>query len=147
MSVVAPDVIFERRVSTGNDDAEENPSGSVNLSSSDLELVQESSTQTIGIRFQNVNVPPEATIVKAWLQFQADESHLRHDVPDVRSPGERQPRDLFLLEQQHLLAPATDGERLVVTTGLEHRKPGTGSADPEPRPGDPAGRGPAATPW
>ena len=74
VNVVAPDVIFERRVSTGNDDAEQSSSGSVNLSSSDLELVQESSTQTIGIRFQNVNVPPEATIVKAWVQFQADES-------------------------------------------------------------------------
>ena len=75
VSVVAPDVIFERRVSTGNDDAEQSSSGSVNLSSSDLELVQESSTQTIGIRFQNVSIPPEATIVKAWVQFQADESH------------------------------------------------------------------------
>ena len=74
VSVLAPDVIFERRVSTGNDDAEQSSSGSVNLSSSDLELVRESSTQTIGIRFQNVNVPPEATIVNAWLQFQADES-------------------------------------------------------------------------
>ena len=74
VSVVAPDVIFERRVSTGNDDAEQSSSGSVNLSSSDLELVRESSTQTIGIRFQNVGIPPEATIVNAWLQFQADES-------------------------------------------------------------------------
>ena len=71
----APPTVFERRVSTGNDDAEESSSGSVNLSSSDLELVQESSTQTIGIRFQNVGIPPEATVVNAWLQFQADESH------------------------------------------------------------------------
>ena len=71
----APPTVFERRVSTGNDDAEESSSGSVNLSSSDLELVQESSTQTVGIRFQNVGIPPEATVVNAWLQFQADESH------------------------------------------------------------------------
>ena len=75
VNVLAPDIVFERRVSTGSDDAEESSSGSVNLSSSDLELVQESSTQTIGIRFRNVNIPPEATIVNAWLQFQADESH------------------------------------------------------------------------
>ena len=75
MNVLAPDIVFERRVSTGNDDAEESSSGSVNLSSSDLELVQESSTQTVGIRFQNVGIPPEATVVNAWLQFQADESH------------------------------------------------------------------------
>ena len=75
VNVLAPDIVFERRVSTGNDDAEESSSGSVNLSSSDLELTQESSTQTIGIRFQNVGIPPEATVVNAWLQFQADESH------------------------------------------------------------------------
>ncbi len=44
VSVLAPDLVFEVRVSTGSDDAEESSSGSVNLSSSDLELVQESST-------------------------------------------------------------------------------------------------------
>ena len=75
VNVLAPDIIFERRVSTGNDDAEQSSSGSVNLSSSDLELVQESSTQTIGIRFQGLAIPSGATIVNAWLQFQADESH------------------------------------------------------------------------
>ena len=62
-------------MSTGNDDAEEQASGSVGRSSSDLELVQESSTQTVGIRFQGVDIPLGATIVNAWLQFQADESH------------------------------------------------------------------------
>ena len=67
--------ILEVRVSTGNDDAEEQASGSVGRSSSDLELVQESSTQTVGIRFQGVDIPLGATIVNAWLQFQADESH------------------------------------------------------------------------
>ncbi len=67
--------ILEVRVSTGSDDAEEQASGSVGRSSSDLELVQESSTQTVGIRFQGVDIPLGATIVNAWLQFQADESH------------------------------------------------------------------------
>ena len=67
--------ILEVRVNTGSDDAEEQASGSVGLSSSDLELVQESSTQTVGIRFRGLAIPAGATIVNAWLQFQADESH------------------------------------------------------------------------
>ena len=61
-------------VVTGSDDAEEQTSGSVGLTSSDLELVRESSAQQIGIRFQGVDIPFGATIVNAWVQFQADET-------------------------------------------------------------------------
>ncbi len=63
-------------VSSGSDDAEENLSGRVNLSSSDLELADESSAnpgQTIGMRFAGVDIPQGATIVAAYIQFQADE--------------------------------------------------------------------------
>ena len=66
------------RVSSGNDDAEENQSGSVNLSSSDLELADETSAgnpnQTIGMRFVGVDITQGATIVDAHVQFQVDES-------------------------------------------------------------------------
>ena len=63
------------RVGTGADDVEESPSGSVNLSSSDLELVADgSSVQTVGIRFPALAVPRGATIVRAWVQFSADEA-------------------------------------------------------------------------
>ena len=34
-----------------------------------------SGTQQVGIRFQGVDIPPEATIVNAWVQFQADETN------------------------------------------------------------------------
>ncbi len=74
VTVVAADIIFERRVNSSSDDAEEQTSGSVGLTSSDLELVQESSAQQIGIRFQGMDIPPGATIVNAWVQFQADET-------------------------------------------------------------------------
>jgi len=50
------------QVSQSSDDAEEQSGGSVGLTSSDLELVQESTLQTVGIRFQGITVPKSATI-------------------------------------------------------------------------------------
>jgi hypothetical protein len=64
---------LDRRVAGGSDDAEEKPSGSVNTSSGDLELVDDDGLQTVGIRFRNVTIPPGATIVTAYVQFQVDE--------------------------------------------------------------------------
>jgi hypothetical protein len=63
----------EVRVAASADDAEENPSGTVDLTSSDLELVNDGADQTIGMRFAGVAVPPSATIVRAWVQFTVDE--------------------------------------------------------------------------
>ena len=62
-------------VRAGSDDAEENVgSGSVSLSSSDLELVTDGTTvQTVGMRFTNVTVPRGATITNAYVQFGVDE--------------------------------------------------------------------------
>ncbi len=67
-------VTLEVRVSNGNDDAEEQTDGSVGTGSSDLELVQEDTLQTVGIRFNGIDIPPGATITDAWLQFTADET-------------------------------------------------------------------------
>jgi hypothetical protein len=64
----------EIRVAASADDAEERASGSVKLTSSDLELVFDKSDQTIGLRFTNLDIPPGATITNAYIQFQADES-------------------------------------------------------------------------
>jgi len=68
-------ITFEARVAASSDDAEESFSGSVGLTSSDLELVLESSIQTVGIRFNSVAIPQGSTIVKASIQFQADETN------------------------------------------------------------------------
>jgi chitodextrinase len=58
------------------DDAEERvSSGSMDLSSSDLELgVTGGSAQLVGMRFVGVDVPRRATILSASLQFTADET-------------------------------------------------------------------------
>ncbi|RZS93362.1 InlB B-repeat-containing protein [Aquimarina brevivitae] len=66
-------------ISTGGDDVEEDKNGTIYDNSSDLELVYDSynnsSFQVIGLRFQAINLPKNATITSAYLQFTADESH------------------------------------------------------------------------
>ena len=66
--------VIEVRVSSPSDDAEESASGSVSLNSSDLEMVYDGSDQTVGMRFNGVDIPPGAAIVNAFIQFQVDET-------------------------------------------------------------------------
>jgi hypothetical protein len=67
--------VRDYQVAAGADDAEESPSGSVKLTSSDLEMVvDKSSVQTVGLRFPGVDLPAGASITSAHLQFQADEA-------------------------------------------------------------------------
>ena len=62
------------RVAVGSDDAEQRLSGSVALTSSDLELTDDKgNTQTVGLRFTNIAIPTGATVTSAYVQFQADE--------------------------------------------------------------------------
>ena len=62
------------RVKSSSDDAEESSSGSVNLSSSDLELVFDTSNQQVGMRFTGVSIPRGASITNAYIQFKVDET-------------------------------------------------------------------------
>lgn len=67
--------VLDRRVSGSNDDAEQFVSGGpMDLSSSDLELTEEATTQTVGMRFNAIPIPRGATIVSAYIQFQVDEA-------------------------------------------------------------------------
>ncbi|MEN8260391.1 MAG: metallophosphoesterase, partial [Pseudomonadota bacterium] len=69
------EMIWEGRVKTGNDDAEEKLStGRISVTSSDLEMAYISSPQISGVRFTNVEIPKGAKITKAYLQFKADET-------------------------------------------------------------------------
>ena len=65
----------EVRVAASTDDAEENASGSVGVTSSDLELVFDSSDQTVGMRFNALTIPHGATITGAYAQFTVDEAN------------------------------------------------------------------------
>jgi|GEM_PF-1072641 len=65
-------------VNSSNDDVEENElNGNIYTNSSDVELVNDGANignQTVGIRFNNVNIPNGATITNAYIQFNAKES-------------------------------------------------------------------------
>ena len=67
---------LEARISSSADDAEERASGSLNFTSSDLELVNDGTTgdQTVGLRFSGLDIPQGAVITNAYLQFQGDET-------------------------------------------------------------------------
>jgi len=69
-------ITFEKRVAASSDDAEQGLSnGSVSLTSSDLELTLDQTTnQAVGMRFTGVAIPPGAAIVNAWVQFKVDET-------------------------------------------------------------------------
>ncbi len=60
-------------VTAGSDDAESAVSGSMYVTSSDLELAEDRNPQTVGIRFVDVPVPRHSTITSAVVQFTVDE--------------------------------------------------------------------------
>ena len=65
----------DSRISQPSDDAEEHATGTMELlTSTDLELVQESDTQIVGMRFQSVAIPAGATITFADIEFEVDET-------------------------------------------------------------------------
>ena len=76
-SSVAHSFEFETRVLASSDDAEESVIGTLDLTSTDLELVYDanpdSGNQPVGIRFNGVDIPQGAKILNAYIQFQVDE--------------------------------------------------------------------------
>ena len=68
---------INKRVSKVTDDYEESSRGRMIAGSSDLEMTKEGSNQTIGIRFNTLNIPKGATITNAYIQFTADETNTR----------------------------------------------------------------------
>jgi hypothetical protein len=67
------------RVGVGSDDAEEEVAvnvadRNVNLSSSDLELIDDGGDQIVGLRFTGVTIPQGATINSASISFTVDET-------------------------------------------------------------------------
>ncbi|MDF1694812.1 MAG: Ig-like domain-containing protein [Saprospiraceae bacterium] len=61
-------------ISAGDDDVEEREDSTMYLNSTDIEMAFDASSQTIGLRFNNVNVPDIANIQSARLVFKADET-------------------------------------------------------------------------
>lgn len=60
----------EVRIAASSDDAEEPTGGAGDLTSSDLEMTLDGSTnQTVGMRWPGLAIPQGATITGAWIQF------------------------------------------------------------------------------
>ncbi|HSF14766.1 MAG TPA: Ig-like domain-containing protein, partial [Vicinamibacteria bacterium] len=74
ITVIASSGVLDIRVSVSSDDGEEQAGGSVNLTSSDLELTFDKSDQTVGMRFNGVSIPKSAVITSAFVQFQVDQA-------------------------------------------------------------------------
>ena len=60
-------------IATSADDAEESATGVVSLTSTDIELVDDTGLQTVGLRFAGLNIPQGAVISSATIQFKTDE--------------------------------------------------------------------------
>lgn len=70
------ETVLEVRVAKSTDDAEERESGTVSLTSSDMELVYDKGgNQLVGLRFDGLSIPAGSTIQDAWIQFQVDETN------------------------------------------------------------------------
>jgi hypothetical protein len=69
------ETIVEARVAASTDDAEQNlGTGGVTRTSTDLEFADDRSTnQLAGMRFVSLDIPPDAVITSAYIQFTVDE--------------------------------------------------------------------------
>ena len=68
---------FQKSITSSSDDAEEKFDGSyITTSSSDLEMMYDSwnsqGLQIVGLRFSNITIPSNSTIVNSYIQFTAD---------------------------------------------------------------------------
>jgi hypothetical protein len=66
-------LVVERRIAADSDDQEENAGGSISPNVSDIELVTGPSNQRVGLRFTDIAIPQGSTVVRAYIQFEADE--------------------------------------------------------------------------
>src|SRR5580765_788789 len=70
---VTPPVVngLDRRVAASADDAEEPSGARPKLTDNALDLAYNSGSQTVGMRFTGLSIPPHAFITAAYVQFTA----------------------------------------------------------------------------
>ena len=84
---------FEARIANESDAAEElaDVNGTVVLNSSDLEFMKDGQLglqEVVGMRWDNVQIPKNATITKAYIEFTAKEDGIQSTKADVRFYGQ-----------------------------------------------------------
>ena len=86
-----------------NHDVEEHESGTIWKKNKDLELCYDSFTpsdanlpirrQHVGLRFENIALPANATVTNAYIQFTADETHSNNTTITIWGEGDIAPDD------------------------------------------------------
>ncbi len=72
------------QITLGNDDAEQSSTGLMNINSSDLHMCFNQDTQTVGLRFRNINIPKGAVINSAHIQFQASSDNIQYSSLNIK---------------------------------------------------------------
>ncbi|MBI1297450.1 hypothetical protein GC175_21115, partial [bacterium] len=93
---------FAASITYGDDDVEQQPNGNMFMNSTDLELLRDVNTQLVGLRFNNVDIPPGAEILSAQLAFTVDETRnsdpslitVRGEMATSSAPFSTQPFDV-----------------------------------------------------
>jgi len=89
-----PTTTVSPAISASSDDAEEDVSGGgLDTGSSDLEMMDDGGLQEIGIRFTNVQVPQNATIISADVQFAVDQAAGQSGATTITISGELRSND------------------------------------------------------
>ena len=84
--------VWETRVSSGTDDAEQDVSGGgMDPSSSDLELFNDGGLQVIGLRFVDIPIPKGAIVDNAFVELTCDETKSGTQPVSVLIEGELNP--------------------------------------------------------
>lgn len=114
-------------VETAEDDAEEDAQGSVDLASSDLELVSDSTQQVIGLRFNNVNIPRGTKVRSAALQFTCDETS--SDATQLNIYGEATGNSAPFTAKRHDISSRARTTQSIAWTVPAWTKEGQANAD------------------
>ena len=65
---------IEVSIISTNNDVEQRSNGSMYFTSSDIEFMNDGGNQTVGLRFESVNIPQGATVTAASIEFEIDET-------------------------------------------------------------------------
>jgi len=84
--------VWEARVSSGNDDAEQDvDGGGMDVSSSDLEIFDDGGLQVIGLRFVDIPIPKGAIVDNAFIELTCDETKSGTQPVNVLIEGQLNP--------------------------------------------------------
>ncbi|MHC4584717.1 MAG: PA14 domain-containing protein [Planctomycetota bacterium] len=83
--------VWESRIISDSDDVEERENGSMDLSSSDLEIFNDGGVQVIGLRFVDLPIPKGAIVENAFIEITCDETKGGTQPVSVLIAGELNP--------------------------------------------------------